>query len=80
MNKHPPFKVLWPRNETDFFSWFGANQLCRMIKDAWAEVGVDINPIIERAPELSGASPSYVVRLPMLINGMPTSTENHSNE
>ena len=71
---HPPFKRVPVRSNTDFLSYWGAQRLSDIIKNAWKSVGKNINPVIEKT-ELGG-SPSYVIRLPQLINGLMKNANN----
>lgn len=71
----PPFQTFVPGSRIDFFTWWGANELARRIKEAWKKVGYDINPVVEKAPELGSHIMSYVVRIPDLVNGLPINKE-----
>lgn len=68
--QHPPFRKLPAMNQIDFFTWHGANELARRIKAAWAAVGLDVSPHIIREDKIPGKGPSYVIRLPQLVNGL----------
>lgn len=67
--RQPRFKTFAPGSTTDFFSWAGSHELARRIVAAWAEVGIKVIPVIERAQGYE--IPTFVVRLPGLHNGLP---------
>lgn len=70
-HKHPPFTRMPAMNTVDYFTWHGATELARRIRAAWAAVGLDVSPHIVRDDRVQGGrGPTYVIRLPELINGL----------
>jgi hypothetical protein len=47
--------------------------LAARIRDAWARIGIDVQPVVEEGypPDGRRKEQVYVVRLPSLVNGLP---------
>lgn len=65
--KIPPFKLPAQRTDTDYFTWQGAHELARRIREVWAEAGHEVIPVVQQMEGQQG----YVVRCPTLVGGLP---------
>ena len=69
--RHPPFKPGPVKGATDFCTLAGAQRLAALIRDAWAACGHDV--LVEIEPSMLGYKlTTYAIRLPALVNGLPT--------
>ena len=72
--RHPPFCGASPDRYTgEWMTRPGASMLAARIRDAWARIGIDVQPVVEEGYPQDGRRKEqvYVVRLPSLVNGLP---------
>ena len=69
--RHPPFNPGPVKGATDFCTLAGAQRLAALIREAWARCGHDV--LIKIEPSMPGhKNTTYAIRLPGLVNGLPT--------